>query len=453
MAGAALVASVVCIVLGVLWWFTAFNRQVDHFQRGPLPGKTRLSFDRPGGYTVYFEADTGPGTSVHWGSGSDPAEDTVTLPSYSMSLVSVDGTEQIPLRPYSSVSTYTSGGHAGQAMQSFHIDTPGTYQLDVVGPPPSVATTRPYSSGANVAVGQGTGGPAIRVLALTVPAALILFGGAVALTAVVAARRHRASHPLPTPTPWTATAGYGAAPAGWFPDPGRDHQLRYWDGQTWTEHVADPPPRAESQGREMSLISKLPARHRGIWATLAVVLLLVVIVVAIQQVADTNNGPGGVNGTYRAHGVSFNYPTSWIEGSSKDVGTGGDADELWSTSFSPVTGPDVVDIVSVTAYRGRFPATAAELNAFMPSLVSLVEQRFERSGGAAHGAPEELTMAGLPGVRFRATSGIRGIAFQTTLVFAFTKRTEYLVQCQYTPPRSAEIQRGCDQIVRTFTLG
>ena len=27
--------------------------------------------------------------------------------------------------------------------------------------------------------------------------------------------------------------------AGWFPDPMRRHQLRYWSGGEWTEHVAD----------------------------------------------------------------------------------------------------------------------------------------------------------------------------------------------------------------------
>jgi Protein of unknown function (DUF2510)/Domain of unknown function (DUF4234) len=27
--------------------------------------------------------------------------------------------------------------------------------------------------------------------------------------------------------------------AGWHPDPSGQHQLRYWDGQTWTDHVSD----------------------------------------------------------------------------------------------------------------------------------------------------------------------------------------------------------------------
>lgn len=36
----------------------------------------------------------------------------------------------------------------------------------------------------------------------------------------------------PTPPP-------AAVPAGWHPDPFQRHQLRYWDGGRWTEHVSD----------------------------------------------------------------------------------------------------------------------------------------------------------------------------------------------------------------------
>ncbi len=31
----------------------------------------------------------------------------------------------------------------------------------------------------------------------------------------------------------------GAAPAGWHPDPKERHELRYWDGSKWTDHVSD----------------------------------------------------------------------------------------------------------------------------------------------------------------------------------------------------------------------
>jgi hypothetical protein len=50
----------------------------------------------------------------------------------------------------------------------------------------------------------------------------------------------------------------GGSPAGWHPDPGGTHQLRYWDGTMWTDHVSDggvqsvdalgPPPAAPTAG-------------------------------------------------------------------------------------------------------------------------------------------------------------------------------------------------------------
>ena len=40
--------------------------------------------------------------------------------------------------------------------------------------------------------------------------------------------------------PPTAAPVVGAPPdAGWHADPSRRHELRYWDGRAWTEHVSD----------------------------------------------------------------------------------------------------------------------------------------------------------------------------------------------------------------------
>lgn len=31
----------------------------------------------------------------------------------------------------------------------------------------------------------------------------------------------------------------GGPEAGWYPDPAHRHEMRYWDGYRWTDHVAD----------------------------------------------------------------------------------------------------------------------------------------------------------------------------------------------------------------------
>src|SRR4051794_29344853 len=33
--------------------------------------------------------------------------------------------------------------------------------------------------------------------------------------------------------------GSGAPPPAWYPDPGRRHEYRWWDGSRWTEHVSN----------------------------------------------------------------------------------------------------------------------------------------------------------------------------------------------------------------------
>ena len=212
-AGAAVVAAVVWVGVGIFLGIRAFSRQVEGFQRVPIPGQAELRLDEPGGYTVYYE-------------GVGAADEQVTIPSLSVSVTPVGREEEVPIHPYGGSSIYSVGGHSGRAVGTFRIDAPGGYLVrtdgDAVGQP-------------QVAIGASIG-PAIgRTVALTVPAALILFFGGGVLALVVAVRRRQAPGQRPAPASWTPPT----VPAGWFADPTRRHELRYWNGQRWTERVAD----------------------------------------------------------------------------------------------------------------------------------------------------------------------------------------------------------------------
>jgi Protein of unknown function (DUF2510) len=212
-AGAAVVAAVVWLGVGIFLGIRAFSRQVEGFQRVPIPGQAELRLDEPGGYTVYYE-------------GLGAADEQVTIPSFSVSVTPVGRDQEIPIRPYGGSSTYTVGGQSGRAVGTFRIDAPGAYLVrtdgDTAGQP-------------QVAIGASIG-PAIgRTVALTVPVALLLFFGGGALALVVAVRRRKTPGQPPAPASWTQPA----VPAGWFADPSRQHEHRYWDGQRWTERVAD----------------------------------------------------------------------------------------------------------------------------------------------------------------------------------------------------------------------
>jgi putative membrane protein len=53
------------------------------------------------------------------------------------------------------------------------------------------------------------------------------------LTALSRSARQRTPHPSP------AREDDGAPPSGWYPDPARRHEQRYWHEGRWTDHVAD----------------------------------------------------------------------------------------------------------------------------------------------------------------------------------------------------------------------
>lgn len=219
-AGAAAAVAVVWLVLGLVLGLLWVTRQVEAFQRVPIPGAVQVSFDEPGGYTIYYEWE-GVGAAEH-----------VPLPSFNATLTSVSTGEQVSIRDYGAPTTYEFAGRSGLALGTFRIQEPGRFLLQTEG--------ESHGGQANAAVGPGIGRLLFRGVIPSLAGGLILLlaGGIVAL--VVAVRRNRARRLLPAPAAQpVARWGQGTAPAGWLADPGRRHELRYWDGQQWTEHVSD----------------------------------------------------------------------------------------------------------------------------------------------------------------------------------------------------------------------
>ena len=213
-AGAVVAASVIWLAVGIVFGFRSFSRQVEGFQRVPIPGQAEVRLDEPGGYTVYFE-------------GLGAADEQVAIPSLSVSVAPVGGGGEVPVYPYGGSATYSVGGHSGRAVGTFRIDTPGRFLIRTQG--------NPAGARAHVAVGPSLAPVIGRTLGRTLPPVLVLFLGGVALAVVVAIRRRRARSPQPAPASWMQPT----APPGWFADPSRRHELRYWDGQRWTERVSD----------------------------------------------------------------------------------------------------------------------------------------------------------------------------------------------------------------------
>ncbi len=195
-----------------------------------------------------------------------------------------------------------------------------------------------------------------------------------------------------------------------------------------------------------SVARALPVRHRGL-ALVPVALVAVLLAVSAYHASVTGNEAK----TYQGHGVSFEYPAGWQEASKvQQVATAGGGDELWGTAVG--VGTDEMNTVIVSAYRLSTPVTAENLADAKPEAAALVRQLLEQLGGAVQSGPEELTVGGLSGLRFRGTATVDATPMESTLVFAFDGTTEYFLNCQHTKAHAVEVERGCDQIVRTFTV-
>ena len=192
----------------------------------------------------------------------------------------------------------------------------------------------------------------------------------------------------------------------------------------------------------------VPMRHRGLVAVGLASFLVLVLAGSVVYVAASDQDEGAQ--TYRGNGVSFDYPAGWEEGTTETIAETGNADELWEVAF-------VFDsresLVTVDAARMNMPVTAENLDAVKPEFEKLVRGFFEQQlGGTVQSGPEEITVAGRPGLRFRGTGTLEGTPIESTFVSVFDGTTQYTLNCQHTPEWAEEIERGCEQIVRTFTV-
>jgi Tol biopolymer transport system component/uncharacterized RDD family membrane protein YckC len=197
-----------------------------------------------------------------------------------------------------------------------------------------------------------------------------------------------------------------------------------------------------------SVARALPVRHRGL-ALVPVALVAGLLAVSAYHASVTGNEAT----TYQGHGVSFEYPAGWQEASKvHQVAASGGGNELWGTAVAVGTGTNVVNAVIVSAYRLSRPVTAENLADAKVEFETVVRQLLEQLSGAVQSGPEELTVGGLPGLRFRGTATVDATPMESMLVFAFDGTTEYFLNCQHTKAHAVEVERGCDQVLRTFTV-
>jgi uncharacterized RDD family membrane protein YckC len=178
-----------------------------------------------------------------------------------------------------------------------------------------------------------------------------------------------------------------------------------------------------------------PIRQRGLVATLLASCLVVAVVVSVVF--------GDDDSTYRAKGVSFDYPAAWQDftGDVTHVVEGG--------GEIAVVGLGDKDMVVVTSWRNDYPVTGENLDATGAELTATIR---EWPGWTIDAGPEETTIDAMPSLRYEVTGSVNGEDVESTLVFAFDGLTAYELNGQSTAEHRAEIEEGFLQIMRTFKM-
>jgi hypothetical protein len=164
----------------------------------------------------------------------------------------------------------------------------------------------------------------------------------------------------------------------------------------------------------------------------------------------SRSSPGPAPQTYRAHGVSFDYPAGWKLGG---FGATGNAlfGERWITLLSLGRSDGI--ILAAAKNRSSPPVTAEKIKANLPSIAAQFRSVFRQNGGVLLAGPDTITMGGLPGFEVRGTTySTNGTPVVSRRIYAFAGTTEYLVVCQNTRAKAMDVGRACDQMLRTFKV-
>jgi hypothetical protein len=162
-------------------------------------------------------------------------------------------------------------------------------------------------------------------------------------------------------------------------------------------------------------------------------------------------GGGGENNTFEGDGYSFTYPGEWVEAEPGEAAGQTEGEPLAETAFGPeLPGPDNLDVL---VYRLNLAVTERNFDEVSYEFARVVGEVLRQADGDVTSGPTRVTVGGLPGLSFEGSLvNVNGVPVQAWLTFAFDGRTEYLLDCEFTPERAEEMKRGCDQVVRSFEV-
>jgi len=121
----------------------------------------------------------------------------------------------------------------------------------------------------------------------------------------------------------------------------------------------------------------------------------------VRTLKVSNLFTAGTTLVYRGHGVWFDYPPTWAEGSLSPQA--GCRTCQWGASVRL----DAVNAVDVTAHRENARVTRQNLPQVKPYVTRAERRVFGDFGGRLLAGPQAMTVGGMPGLRYRGRDSPR----------------------------------------------
>lgn len=161
-------------------------------------------------------------------------------------------------------------------------------------------------------------------------------------------------------------------------------------------------------------------------------------------------GCGGGEKTFEGDGYSFTYPGDWEQ--RKGSGAAAEAGNLVSsTAFAPSEGASGL---TVSVYHLQLAVTPSNIDAIAPEAAAVTEQIFRQAGGRVTTGPRRVTVAGHPGFAVKGTALTpEGVRVQSQVTMLFDGKTEYFLNCQFTPEQAEDMIAGCSKALDSLEIG
>lgn len=151
--------------------------------------------------------------------------------------------------------------------------------------------------------------------------------------------------------------------------------------------------------------------------------------------------------TFEGDGYSFSYPANWEE---RDPGMGF---RFGTPTSETYIGLNNTDLLGVLRAESPVPITDANVDDYTLEFAAAALDLFAGNGGEMLQGPVRVTAGGLPGLRFEGwLNNVDDVRVESRVIWLFEKKTQYFMNCQYTPEHAKEMKQGCDQVEESFQV-